>query len=190
MMFNIPFVWTTICFYAIIAGVGTTAFQLFFVPQASLVSGAWYWLTTLTMIVISVVAVVAYFERTLRQKLSSQPDLVPLWKPVRHVQCKLEAMLPAEIRAPIRRIEAQNQYIHVVTEKGDTLLRLSLTKAEECLPEESGLRIHRSIWIRKPDLNRLVFRDGNPRVVDQDASEYPVSRKMVGAIRTVLADSL
>ena len=184
---NIPFSWVVIGFYATLAGFEAFFFSTFMASNSDLVAAGWYWLTTLAMIIASVFAVTHYFEEPLRTNLSKDPGLVPIWRPVRLGSCALEALLPSDVRGPIQRIKAQNQYMKVVTDKGEALLRMSLAQAQECLPDEAGLRIHRSIWLRRSEISDLVFRDGNPKVIDACGAEYPASRKMVDDIRSILA---
>ncbi len=182
---NIPFAWANVLFYSALAGIETIVFLAIF-PESSGTQALFYWLTTTVMIVISVVLVAYHFEEHLRRRLSKHPDLLPIWRPQRLPQSRLEMMLPPESRAPVRRIEAQNQYVRVITETGETLLRMSLTEAESLLPAGNGLRIHRSIWMRTADMDELVFREGNPRLRDAERKEFPVSRKKVGELRRIL----
>lgn len=186
MVRKLPFVWVTVGFYGVLAGVETISFNGFFAAQPDPAAAFWYWLTTMVMIVVSVVAVVHFFEEPMRENLSKDPAILPVWRLAKLSGCALEAQLPHEVRAPIRRLEAQNQYVLVVTEAGEGLLRMSLTQAEAFLPGSAGLRIHRSVWIRSSEIESLVSRDGNPRVRDKNGQEFPVSRQKVADVRRVL----
>ncbi len=183
---NIPFVWSNIAFYSLLAGADTIAFKVLF-PGSERTGALGYWLTAVVMIAIAVPLVMLFFEEQTRARLSTRPELLPIWRPVRLPESTLEAHLPPEKRAPIRRLEAQNQYVRVVTDCGDTLLRMSLREAEEKLPPDTGMRIHRSIWMSRSQMQDLVFRNGNPKLLDPKGREYPVSRKKVAELRMLLA---
>jgi len=182
---NIPFIWTNVVFYAVLAGIETLAFLALF-PEARGAHALFYWLTTTALIVIAVALAARHFEPVLRRRLSRQPELLPMWRPLRLPTSNLETLLPAGARGPVRRMEAQNQYVHVITEAGEALLRMSLSEAESRLPKGLGLRIHRSIWMRKADMDTLVFRRGNPRLRDIENREFPVSRRKVAELRAIL----
>ncbi len=182
---NIPFVWINSLFYIFLAGIETVFFLSVF-PDSNGFQVLYYWLTTVAMIIISVSLVTYYFENTVRNRLSRQPDLLPVWRPSVCPGSDLEILLPQEVRAPVRRIEAQNQYVRVLTRSGETLLRMSLNEAEGMLPANEGLRIHRSIWMHKGDMDELFFHNGNPRLRDVDKQVFPVSRKKVGELRRIL----
>ncbi len=182
---NIPFVWVNSVFYMVLAGV-ETAFFLAVFPDSDGFQVLYYWLTTIVMIVISVSLLTYYFEDTVRKRLSRQPELLPLWRPLTLPDSNLELLLPQDVRAPVRRIEAQNQYVRVLTRTGEALLRMSLNEAEGMLPANDGLRIHRSIWMHKNEMEELFFHNGNPRLRNVEKQVFPVSRKKVDELRRIL----
>lgn len=98
----------------------------------------------------------------------------------------LYRFLPVHIRGPIHEISSANQYIKITTEHGSFELRMPLRDAIRLLSEDEGLKVHRSFWIAKSQIKRLVYESGNPRVIDCKGKRLPVSRPMVPAIKTVL----
>jgi hypothetical protein len=89
----------------------------------------------------------------------------------------LQDMLSANVRGRIIHIVADNKYVVVTTENGDQLLSLSLTAAIERIEPESGLRVHRSAWVSWASMDRLVYENGNPRLILTTGDVFPVSRK-------------
>jgi len=185
---NIPFSWMTVTFFFGLAIIDTAVYIIVISPHTVLAGVWWYLFTTLIMIVITVSLGTYYFERPLRKGLSSKPQNLPVWRPIPSYENALEAMLPDDIQGTILRIEAQNQYVKVITATGDTLLRMSLAHAQTMLPDNVGIQIHRSIWMRNTEFQKVISRDGNPRVVDGNGQDFPVSRQKVTAVRDIISE--
>jgi two-component system LytT family response regulator len=63
-----------------------------------------------------------------------------------------------QIRVKLQEIiflEATGNYVQIVREKDHFLTRLTLTEAEELLPKDLFIRIHRSFIVHKHQINRL-----------------------------------
>lgn len=97
--------------------------------------------------------------------------------------CKLQAHLSPHVRGPVHRLMAENQYVRVYTDNGEELLRMSLAEATDLVPEDAGLRIHRSHWANKSHVKGLHFEAGNPRLTMASGDVLPVSRAQVDAVR-------
>lgn len=126
-------------------------------------------------------------ETQLRQDLGLDPALVPIWRPVRR-QDLVIAPKPFNLSGRIRRIHAANQYVLVVTTEGEAKLRLGLTEAAAMMPRAKGWRCHRSLWISREEVRKLVYVNGQPHVVDHEGQTYPISRGAVPEIRMFLQE--
>ncbi len=183
---NVPFVWVTIAFFSMLAVAEAAIYSTNITPNITF-SGIWkYFLTTIIMVVIAASLVTHYFTNALLSGLSKKGHPFPIWYPTKPPDCELSALVPENIRTSIQRVEAQNQYVKVFTKTGDTLLRMSLSQAETMLPDGIGLRLHRSLWMRKSEIRKIISRDGNPKVVDRSGQEFPISRQKVIEVRAVL----
>lgn len=119
----------------------------------------------------------------LRARIGELPELVPLFSFVPKVKVPLLLRLPPDRRGRLRRIQAANQYVEVVTDKGTTLLRMSLRDAASQVPAEMGWLCHRSLWIRRDDVIALTYVRGQPQIRDIDDMVWPISRSAAPAIR-------
>lgn len=84
-------------------------------------------------------------------------------------------------------LQAQNQYTKVTHRNGETIVRVSLSKAIDSVDETLGWRVHRSYWINKDHVAAIRYANGNPRLVDKFEHEIPMSRNMVEDVRNYLA---
>ncbi|MFZ1989724.1 MAG: LytTR family DNA-binding domain-containing protein [Alphaproteobacteria bacterium] len=62
---------------------------------------------------------------------------------------RLLGLLPAAIRAPIVALKAEDHYVRVFTERGNTLLLMRFADALTHVAQLRGLRIHRSYWVNE-----------------------------------------
>ena len=83
--------------------------------------------------------------------------------------------LPLERRGALLRIEAQDHYLRVVTDRGAEMLLMRMADAEAMLGAE-GLRVHRSHWVALAAVEALRRDGGRWRLVMADGAEVPVSR--------------
>jgi len=90
--------------------------------------------------------------------------------------------LPLELRAPLVRIEAQDQYLNVVTARGSTLILMRLSDAMAELAGE-GVQVHRSHWISVAAAQQHRRVGGRDLLVMSDGAQVPVSRSFRAAAR-------
>jgi len=83
--------------------------------------------------------------------------------------------LPLELRAPLVRIEAQDHYLKVVTQRGTTLILMRLSDAMAELSGQ-GLQVHRSHWVAVPAVTRHRREGARDLLVMADGAQVPVSR--------------
>ena len=84
---------------------------------------------------------------------------------------------------------AQNQYTLIQREGTQELVRKTLAEIIDEMPSDHGFRIHRSHWLRADQIDKVVYRNGNPRVVDRMGNELPLSRTKVDEVRGHLSTS-
>ncbi|SFS99729.1 transcriptional regulator, LytTR family [Sulfitobacter marinus] len=90
--------------------------------------------------------------------------------------------LPLEKRAPLIRIEAQDHYLNVVTQKGSALVLLRLQDAVAALHAAEGLQVHRSHWVAKKAVAQHRRVQGRDYLVLVSGDEIPVSRSFRPAV--------
>ncbi len=111
-------------------------------------------------------------------RIGRVPDLVPFNLPVTVTQQSLPhaGLISNELTGRVRALKAQNQYVEVMTDYGNHLLRMTLRNAIDRLPPASGVQIHRSWWVSRAELaiarhdpHKAVFHAGEGRI-------YPVGK--------------
>lgn len=83
--------------------------------------------------------------------------------------------LPEEKRGPLIRLEAQDHYLLVVTERGSDSLLMRLSDAEKELAS-AGLRVHRSHWVALSQVRQHKRDKGRDFLQMRDDTLVPVSR--------------
>ena len=151
----------------------------------------WHIFAMMSVSIPGIVVNFLYHETNARKVLSDDVDKVPYWLPVKRevvqqAEEPLMRQLPEGARGAVLSMHAASQYVKVVTTNGTTELRMSLSNAIEGLPNTQGLRVHRSHWFAEQQIKGLIYKDGNPRVIDGSGKQYPVSRKQVDTIKTLL----
>ncbi|MDF3412962.1 LytTR family transcriptional regulator [Sulfitobacter sp. M57] len=91
-------------------------------------------------------------------------------------QTRFLRRLPLAERGPLVRIEAQDHYLKVVTDRGSTLILLRLSEAVEELANVAGLQVHRSHWVALEAVTAHRREKGRDLLVLSDGAEVPVSR--------------
>ena len=84
--------------------------------------------------------------------------------------------LPLDLRAPLVRIESQDHYLNVVTQKGSVLILMRLGDAIEELTAQDGLQVHRSHWVALEAVEAHRRLKGRDLLVLRDGDQIPVSR--------------
>ena len=91
-------------------------------------------------------------------------------------QTRFLRRLPLADRGALIRIEAQDHYLKVVTDKGAPLILMRLGEAVEELGETSGLQVHRSHWVALDAVTAHHRIKGRDVLTLSDGAEIPVSR--------------
>jgi hypothetical protein len=83
--------------------------------------------------------------------------------------------LPLEKRGALIRLEAQDHYLLVVTDRGSDTLLLRLGDAADELAEV-GVRVHRSHWVNRAQVRGHSRQKGRDFLKMADGQQVPVSR--------------
>lgn len=84
-------------------------------------------------------------------------------------------------------LEAQGNYLKVVTSSGDFIERCLMSTATEYLDESLGLQIHRSCWVSFAAVSGLVRVNNNFCVKLVNGDEYKIARPRQRQVRDILA---
>ncbi|MFD9900335.1 LytTR family DNA-binding domain-containing protein [Mesorhizobium sp. NPDC059025] len=89
----------------------------------------------------------------------------------------LRTKLPVRIRnAAILALSAEDHYVRVRTDRGETLILMNLAAAIAALGEEAGVRVHRSHWVSRQLVEKASVRGCRCGVRVDDDTILPVSR--------------
>lgn len=92
--------------------------------------------------------------------------------------------LPAKLRgAALFAVEAQDHYLRVHTDRGDALVLLRLSDAIGELAGVEGARVHRSWWVAREAIERVVRSGGRTTLVLKGGLTAPVSRTYAPSLR-------
>ena len=95
--------------------------------------------------------------------------------------------LPASIGQDIVCLMAELHYLRVVTSKGQSLVLYNLRDAIAELSPEAGIQTHRSYWAAFDHVVKRITSDGQTRLVMDDGSEVPVSRRRAPAVKKAIS---
>jgi len=123
-------------------------------------------LTTLTSFVF-----VYLISDSARKKLGRVPEMVPIWLPSSDQSDPQIVMLK---NANIIRREGRG--VVVDTNDGEHTLKSTLAEVLAQVDPKQGLRVHRSYWVAHSFAERVVYVDGNPKLVCRDNRAIPINR--------------
>lgn len=83
-------------------------------------------------------------------------------------------------------LQAQDHYVRVVTTHGSELILYRFSDAVRELAPEHGLRVHRSFWVARCAMQRLLHRAGRHYLVLGNGERVPVSRTYLNEVRNHL----
>lgn len=95
--------------------------------------------------------------------------------------------LPSEVGNDILFLKASGHYVEVVTNAGSAVILMRLTDAVTELGTE-GMRIHRSYWAAFEHMTTLLRRDRRMLLCLNGGHELPISRSLVAAVRSAIAE--
>jgi len=184
LMRNIPLIALLLSFFMMIFITELTLGHLFFHVGVVTFSDMFIHFVSVSFLAAfgSVMALGLFSDR-MKNFMCLYPDYFPLWWPVKNPTTALVMELPKDIRGQIIRLHSENQYVNVVTEKGAHLIRSTLAEAISKLNEKEGLRVHRSLWIRKDQITKIQYEKGNPKILDIHDQSFPISRNKISEIK-------
>lgn len=83
----------------------------------------------------------------------------------------------------VLRVSAQDHYLEIVCSEDKHLLRGRLRDALLLLAERDGVQVHRSHWVARQHIQKVVNEGRDTRLVLTDGTELPVARSRVQSIR-------
>ena len=91
--------------------------------------------------------------------------------------------LPHAQRGPLLSISVADHYVEVNTERGKALVLMRLSDAMKETAGVRGLQVHRSHWVARDAVKRVVRSDGRTLLELKDGTVLPVSRGYLPAVR-------
>lgn len=131
---------------------------------------AWLWLVGVVWVIAIAIEGLVVLARFVH--LTEAPEVETTPAPAETFMRRL----PVEKRGGLVRLEAQDHYLKVVTQAGDALILMRLGDAEAELSGYDGLRVHRSHWVARDQVEQVLRRDGRLVLLMSDRTEVPVSR--------------
>ena len=100
----------------------------------------------------------------------------------------LLALVPKSIGSDIIYVASELHYLRVVTVLGDALVLYSLRNAVDDLSAtHDGVQTHRSFWVNKRHIEKIVGRSGDRHVLTKQGHLIPISRRQYKAAKDALA---
>jgi hypothetical protein len=127
-----------------------------------------------TMISLAVVAATTAMVR-------GAPELPPI-APVQVPPPILER-IPHPQRGALMALSVQDHYVAVVTEKGTSLVLMRLSDAIKETGAVAGLQIHRSHWVARDAVKRVIRTEGKISLELRSGARLPVSRGYLDAVK-------
>ncbi len=115
-------------------------------------------------------------SRTSSSRVDVEPDLQT--RPA-EVECEMPPLVPSGALV----VQAQQHYIEVHTEHGKQLVRARMRDAEQQLEFLDGRRIHRSWWVARSHILRVVRRGRDYQLHTRCGLRLPVARSKVSQLR-------
>ncbi|PTW57599.1 LytTR family transcriptional regulator [Breoghania corrubedonensis] len=133
-------------------------------------------LVSVTIIVTAISLAIALFESRGESKAPTPLSVEPS-------QPQFVKRLPVELGQDLTRLSACDHYVEAYTRKGHALVLIRFSDALKELAEEDGLQIHRSHWVARTAVHRLVNEGRSLLVEMEDGARLPVSRSRLAAVR-------
>jgi hypothetical protein len=96
-----------------------------------------------------------------------------------------ERLPPRQARARLLAVQAEDHYLRIHTEAGDTLTLMRFADALDALAALDGLRVHRSWWVARGAVEEARWSRGRGDLLLAGGLEVPVSRAYAAQVRAV-----
>ncbi|MBK1668796.1 hypothetical protein CKO28_12220 [Rhodovibrio sodomensis] len=97
---------------------------------------------------------------------------------------RFQERLPWESRGRLLRLEQEDHYLRVHTDRGQPLIHCRMSDAARELADADGLRVHRSHWVARMAVAEVLRRNHRLALRLEDGSEVPVGKTYRGALKT------
>lgn len=135
---------------------------------ANTLPGILYWLTVVIIM----------------DKLFGTPTVAPQPdSPSASAEATLRARLPANLDGEILALKAEDHYLRVYTDRGDTLVHHRFRDAVHDLRHLDGMQVHRSYWVRRSAIERRFTERHSQFVRLRTGLKVPVSRSYARLLR-------
>lgn len=114
------------------------------------------------------------------QSLGKDSSLVPIFTPK-----SLQKSTEFAVYQSADIIQSHGPYLVATTNGVEREFTRSLSSAVEKIPTASGYRVHRSYWVSYNFIDKLIYKNGNPRLLTKDGKTIPVSRAAVQQVKNV-----
>ena len=104
-------------------------------------------------------------------------------RPAADAGATLLERLPAARRGRLLHLQMRDHYVEVHTDRGSDLVLMRFGDALKELGGTEGMQVHRSHWIARTALTKIVRRTGRTVAVLDNGAEVPVSRRYARALR-------
>jgi DNA-binding LytR/AlgR family response regulator len=94
--------------------------------------------------------------------------------------------LPRDLGRDVLALQAQDHYLRVTTRAGSSLILYRFSDALREMEAVDGLRAHRSHWVARATVRRLVARNGRHFLLLDNGERIPVSRTYLEQVRQQL----
>jgi len=105
----------------------------------------------------------------------NEPSVVP--------QPRLVSRLPDAVQGEIRSISALDHYLQVTTDNGSAVVHGRLAEAIADMPKDCGWQVHRSHWVHRAAIKRLLVDQQKYRLERSDGVIVPVSNRYVELLK-------
>lgn len=110
-------------------------------------------------------------------------------RPYKPESAEIEIGKQSFAASDIMMLEAQGNYLKVVTSSGNFIERCQISTATEQLGESLGLQIHRSCWVSFAAISALVRVDNTLCVKLVNGDELKIARPRQRQVRAILASN-
>ncbi len=91
--------------------------------------------------------------------------------------------LPASRRGRLLHLQVRDHYVEIHTDRGSELVLMRFGDALKELGGAEGMQVHRSHWIARAAVKKIVRRAGRTVAFLENGAEVPVSRRYARALR-------
>jgi DNA-binding LytR/AlgR family response regulator len=96
--------------------------------------------------------------------------------------------LPAATYGKLIAMKAEDHYVRVYTDNGNSLVHYRFNDAVTDVAAQSGLQTHRSWWVREAEIVKLKTQGHRTHLILSSGLEVPVSRSYLNNVKRSLEE--